>query len=81
MAEVTGRVTRGVVAPTSKSERETLLVEAEDGGVHILRRRGAPAWGEEDPELAALVGRRVSLRGTLLPGTLLVDAWRELAEP
>jgi hypothetical protein len=77
--ELTGRLVRGRVALGTKSERETLLIETDGGGAtHVVRRRDAPTFGEDDPELAALVGRRVALAGSLVSGVLLVDAWQRL---
>ena len=74
---LTGRVTRGVVAAGSKSEGGALLLES-DAGTHLVRRRGAPSWGDDDAELAALEGRNVELSGSIVAGTLLVDSWRIL---
>ena len=70
---VTGRLLRDLVSAGSKSEREALLLEGDDGTTYVVRRRGAPARGEDDPELAALVGRRVALTATVVAGTLLVE--------
>lgn len=73
---LTGRLRRERVAAGSKGERESLLLEADDATTYLVRRRGAPSWGEEDAELAGLVGRRVALAGHLVAGTtLLVDSF------
>ena len=72
---VRGKLVRNVVAPASKSERGSLVLETEAGGAHLVRRRGAPSWGDDDPELAALEGKTVSLTGSVVAGTLLVDSW------
>lgn len=66
------------VAQGSKSEREALLLEADDGTTYLVRRREAPSWVEDDPELAALVGRRVALAGSVVAGTMLVDSLEPL---
>ena len=75
---LTGRLVRELVAQESKSEREALLLEADDGATYVVRRRDAPSWGEDDPELAALVDQRVALSGDVVAGTLLVDACEPL---
>ncbi len=77
---VTGRLGRKIVAPGSKSERESLVIEADDGTMLLVRRRGAPSFGEEDEEMGALVGCRVALTGTVLEGTVLVDECKALPE-
>ncbi len=74
--EIAGRLVHDQVATGSKGERRALVLEADGGAVHLVRRRGAPAWGDADADLAELVGRRVSVTGTVVGGTLLVDAWR-----
>jgi hypothetical protein len=71
--ELTGRLLRDQVAPGSKSERTAVVIEADDGQTYFVRRRGAPAWGEDDPNLAALVGRRVRVVGSVIAGTVLAD--------
>jgi hypothetical protein len=78
---LTGRLLRDRVAVGSKSEREALLLEADDGGLYVVRRRGAPTWGEEDAALGRLVGRRVALTGSVVEGTVLVDDCEPLDEP
>lgn len=84
-AEFTGRLMRADIAPGSKSEREALVLESDDGRVLPVRRRGGPAYGidesVEGASLAALAaggGSRVALTGTVLAGTLLADAWRPI---
>jgi hypothetical protein len=69
---------RDLVAQESKSEREALLLEADDGETYVVRRRDGPSWGEDDPELAALVDQRVALSGDVVAGTLLVDGFEPL---
>ena len=68
---VAGRVARRRVAIGSKSEREAVVLEADDGAVWVLRRRGGHAY--EDPELARLVGRRCSAHGEATGTTLVAD--------
>jgi hypothetical protein len=73
---VTGVVRRETVAAGTKSERPALVLVAGDRRLR-LRRRGAPAYGE-DPELAALEDHRVTVTGTALSSTFLVDTWEPL---
>jgi hypothetical protein len=75
---VTGRLVRDVVAPGSKSEAGALVLASGTGNMYLVRRRGAPSWGDDDPELAVLEGRAVELTGSVIAGTLLVDEWRVL---
>ena len=44
----------------------------------MVRGRDAASWGEDDPKLAALVGRRVTLTGSIVAGTMLVDELERL---
>jgi hypothetical protein len=67
-----GTVTRRLVAPGSKSEREAVVLDT-GARTLVLRRRGGNAFA--DPELDALVGRRIRARGTEHGGTLLMDGW------
>ena len=72
---------RGVVAhearaPGSKSERVAVVLVTEERH-YVLRRRGGHAF--EDPELDALVGKRIELEGELHGYTLLMDSWREVS--
>lgn len=80
--EIAGRLSRGTVAASSKSEHTALVVAADDGRVLVVRRRGAPAFGDDETssgsDLASLEGRRVRLVGTLVAGTVLADAWSAL---
>lgn len=80
--EIAGRRSRGTVAASSKSEHSALVVAADDGRVLVVRRRGAPAFGNDETssgsDLASLEGRRVRLVGTLVAGTVLADAWSAL---
>jgi hypothetical protein len=70
---VVGEVRRELVAAETKSERVTLVLVAGDRRWR-LRRRGAPAYGE-DAALAALEGRCVTVTGTPLGTVFLADSW------
>jgi hypothetical protein len=65
-----GRVVRRLYGKGTKSEREAVLLETEDGAF-LLRKRGGPSFG--DSSFDALVGELVECTGTLLETTLLVD--------
>ena len=73
-----GRVTRRRVAVGSKSEREAVVLEADDGAVWVLRRRGGHAYS--DPELERLVGKRCWVDGELTGTTLVADGWEPAGE-
>ena len=70
-----GVVAERVVAPGSKSERRAVVLETPDGDL-VLRRRGANPF--KDPELEALVGRRIRAAGDVRGNTLIMDGWEEL---
>jgi hypothetical protein len=79
-ATITGRLGRDTVAPGSKSERSSLVIETDEGTVLLVRRRGAPSFGEEDDAMAKLVGHRVALVGSVVEGTVLVDECKALSD-
>lgn len=70
--EIAGRVVRGAFGTGSKSEREAIYLEADDGERYVLRRPGANAFF--DPELERLLGQRVLCRGNLTGYTLLAES-------
>lgn len=65
-----GIVERQRIAVGSKSERTALVLVCEDRTV-ILRRLGESSFGDEDAEVAGLVGEHASFTGTLRGTTLL----------
>ncbi len=65
-----GRVTRGLYAQGSKSEREAVFLETESGR-YVLRRKTGPAFG--DIELEQYVGLEVICDGFLVSTTLLAE--------
>ncbi|MCS6305781.1 MAG: hypothetical protein H8K07_19265 [Nitrospira sp.] len=65
-----GRVTRGLYAQGSKSEREAIFLET-DKGRYVLRRKGGPVFG--DAELEQYVGREVSCDDFLVGNSLLAE--------
>jgi hypothetical protein len=72
--ELAGIVQRRPVASGSKSEREAVVLVTDDA-VLLLRRPGGNPFA--DPELDALVGKRVRCRGTVHGATLILEDWRE----
>ena len=65
-----GRVTRGLYAQGSKSEREAVFLESPEGR-YILRRKTGPVFG--DAELEQYVGHDVVCDGFLIGTTLLAE--------
>jgi hypothetical protein len=71
-----GDVRRETVAAGTKSQRIALVLVTGDRRLR-LRRRGAPAYGD-DPALAGLEGHRVAVTGTALASVFLADSWTVL---
>lgn len=65
-----GRVTRGLYAQGSKSEREAVFLETAEGR-YVLRRKTGPVFG--DTELEQYVGRDVICDGFLIGTSLLAE--------
>ena len=78
MVEITGRIILERVADGSKSERETTLLETDNGHRYILRRLGGNAMF--DQELANLVGSRVGVTGNIVNNTLIIDGCKLLKD-
>jgi hypothetical protein len=70
-----GTVKKRLVAPGSKSEREAVVLETDEGHF-VLRRQGANPF--QDPELEGLVGKRIRAEGSEQGRTLVMDLWDEL---
>ena len=74
--DFTGLVIRKTFAPGSKSEHAAVFLSTEEGDYKLERAQGNPF---RDPEIGALVGKRVIASGRLLEGhTLRADSVREL---
>lgn len=65
-----GKVTRGRFGTGSKSEREAIYFETQEGRF-VLRRKGGPTF--EDSALDRYVGKQVSCDGFLVDYTLLAE--------
>lgn len=74
---IRGRVTRGLYAQGSKSEREAIFLET-DNGRYVLRRKTGPVFG--DVELEQYVGREVICDGFLVGTTLLAERIQVVGE-
>jgi hypothetical protein len=74
---VEGNVVRRRVGAGSKSERDAVVIDTADTSF-VLRRQGGNAFA--DPDLDALVGRRVRLEGTAMATTFVIDRWQLLDE-
>lgn len=70
---ITGTVLRTPVATGSKSERVAVVLRAEAGEQHILRRAGGHAF--HDQVLEALVGRTITGIGLVTGQTFIMDKW------
>jgi len=72
--QVHGLVTRRRVAPGSKSERDAVVLDSDNGQTYLLRRKDGPAFG--DPQLDNLVGRSIAAEGVGLGELLIIHDWR-----
>ncbi|NJM30663.1 MAG: hypothetical protein HC855_11660 [Rhizobiales bacterium] len=75
LKSVKGRVERKLVSKGSKSEREAIVLVTDEGEEFLLRRRGGNPF--TDAALDKLVGKVITLKGTLLQKLLLMDEWKE----
>ena len=74
MTELRGEVVKKVVAARSKSEHAAVVLVTSDGEL-LLRRAGGNAF--RDPELDALVGKRICGQGDLAGTTFILARWTE----
>ncbi len=75
--EFTGTVIRKTFARGSKSEHEAVFLATPDGEYKLERMHGNPF---QDPELEALVGKRITCAGRVIDYLLRIDSWREVGE-
>ncbi|QND41118.1 hypothetical protein [Rhizobium ruizarguesonis] len=73
---VTGVVSLGSVDHGSKSERDAVVLRTPEGESYVLRRAGAPSFG--DHSMDELVGKRISTTGFAKGSTLIVKEWKVL---
>jgi len=74
--EVSGQVTRQAVDGGSKSEREAVVLNLRGGGHYVLRRPGAPTFG--DTTLDSLIGSSIRVHGTAIGRTLIMQDWETI---
>ena len=72
--ERSGRVSRQLVAPGSKSEREAVVLDT-DAGQFVLRRVGGNPFA--DPQLDDLVGKTVRAVGEVHGPDFIMSEWTE----
>ena len=72
--ECAGRVTRRLVAPGSKSEREAVVLDT-GGDQYVLRRKGGNPFS--DPQLDELVGKNVRAIGEVHGPDFIMSEWAE----
>ena len=73
--ELSGRVSRGTLDSGSKSERDAVTLQTDDGATYVLRKDGAPAFG--DHSLDPLVGGNFTMTGVTIGDLLVVKEWRK----
>lgn len=76
MIKFKGVVGRCKVAVGSKSEREAIILVADNGKQWILRRAGGNAF--QDPILDKLVGKTISGNGETHNDILFLKSWMEI---
>lgn len=72
--QIRGQVQLRKIAPGSKSERETFVLKNRDGEF-VLRKHGANPF-IKDSEFGKMLGREISVEGSISDYLLLVDSWR-----
>jgi hypothetical protein len=73
--QITGSVIKEPFAKGSKSEREAVILVADDQR-YVLRRQGGNAF--QDSVLEKLVGQKIEGTGTLAGYTFLLSDWTVL---
>jgi hypothetical protein len=72
---LSGSVIKKRFGAGSKSDRMAVFLKTTEGE-YVLRRKGGLAYS--DPELDALVGKRLRCTGTLAGYTFLMTEWEEI---
>lgn len=70
--ELSGEVVKKPFAHGSKSERAAVSLDT-DKARYLLRRRGGHPF--TDPQIEALVGKRIRCKGILNGLTLIISEW------
>ncbi|HSS22238.1 MAG TPA: hypothetical protein VLL54_19360 [Pyrinomonadaceae bacterium] len=76
--ELTGEVKKHLAAVGSKSERQGVFLETDDG-TFVLRRQGGNPFS--DSKLDSLVGKRIHCKGNLTEHTLIISEWDVIKDP
>lgn len=71
--ELTGTVVKHPFAPASKSAHEAVWLVTDQGEFKLEREAGNPF---HDPELDALVGRRITCVGSVIGYVFRIRGWR-----
>ena len=74
--EFSGQVIRKTFARGSKSEHEAVFLVTPEREYKLVRADGNPF---HDPDLDALVGKRIACSGTVEDYLLTLDDWKVLA--
>jgi hypothetical protein len=75
--EIDGQVTKHLTAKGSKSERQAVFLDTEEGS-YVLRRRGGHPF--VDKVLNGLVGKTIHCKGVLTKHTLIMSEWDEIKD-
>ena len=75
--EISGRVTKHLASKGSKSERQAVFLETDEGSF-VLRRRGGNPF--VDPVLDQLVGKTIHCKGILTEHTYIISEWNEIED-
>jgi hypothetical protein len=71
---ITGKVTRALIAPGSKSQHVGVVLRTAAGDEYILRRSGGNAF--HDAELERLVGSRITGLGRVTNRNFIMDEFK-----
>jgi hypothetical protein len=70
---ITGKVISERADVGSKSEREAVVLETEEGQKFVLQRQTGPSYG--DHALDKLVGQKITTNGFASGDTLIMEDW------
>jgi len=77
MREFVGKVTKRPFAVGSKSERNAVRLDTDEGSFVLRREDGNPLF---DPELDKLVGKTIRCTGETDDYTLTITHWNEIRD-
>ena len=73
--KLSGRVTKRLLYPGTKSEHEGLVLLTPEGEYKLRRQGGNPFW---DETLASLEGKQIEGEGILRKGHFIMSGWKTL---